>query len=108
MGKTACDSLTFQSRCEGTMRVECINDTVFRFDCSLLRSGLTCGLDATGYPDCKPMAAECDMGASESCQDGVISYCSVGLPATFDCRSVGLSGCATQVIGTNTVARCVL
>jgi hypothetical protein len=48
------------------------------------------------------------MYGAESCQDGVITYCRVGQVATFDCRSVGLSGCATQLMDARTVAGCVL
>lgn len=76
---------------------------------------MTCTLEVTSTGDqsssstaCTPIDQKCMVGASESCQDGVISYCNLGLPATFDCHSVGLSGCTTQTIDTGTVAGCVL
>jgi len=113
VGDTPCDPSTSQLRCEGATQVDCWDGTESRSDCS--RFGLTCTLEVTGTPDqstrtttCTPIEQQCIVGASESCLNGVITYCSLGLPATFDCRSVGLSGCATQVTGTSTVARCVL
>ena len=113
VGDTPCDPLTFQFRCDGATEVDCWGGTESRFDCSTL--GMTCNLKVIGTADgstssmsCTPIEQQCIVGASESCLNGVITYCSLGLPATFDCRSVGLSGCATQVTGTSTVARCVL
>jgi hypothetical protein len=113
VGDTPCDPLTFQFRCDGATEVDCWDGTESRFDCS--RVGMTCNLKVTDIADgstrsmsCTPIEQQCSVGVSESCQDGVITYCNAGLPATFDCRSVGLSGCATQTIDTRTVAGCVL
>lgn len=109
VGDTPCDPSTFQTRCEGATEVMCWGSTESRFDCSRV-SGMTCSLGVIGDATtmgCTPIEQQCIVGASESCQDGVISYCNLGLPATFDCRSVGLSGCTTQAIGTRTIAGCV-
>ena len=107
VGDTPCDLSTSQLRCDGATRVGCGGDTESRVDCS--RFGMTCTLEVTSTGDqssssttCTPIDQQCFVGAAESCQNGVISYCNLGLPATFDCHSVGLSGCTTQVTGTTT------
>jgi hypothetical protein len=115
LGDTTCDLFTSQFRCQGSTRVWCDGGTEARADCSALGSGLTCavktssdGSSTSTSMGCTPIAQECVVGASESCQDGVITYCNAGHPATFDCHSVGFSGCSTQAKGTNTIAGCVL
>jgi hypothetical protein len=85
VGDTPCDLSTSQLRCDGAVQVACGGDTESRVDCS--RFGMTCTLEVTSTGDqsssstaCTPIDQKCMVGASESCQDGVISYCNLGLP----------------------------
>ncbi len=111
----ACDPFASSFRCEGSVEVQCEDGTEARQDCAMMGSDWTCatetytssdGSTTTSTMSCVPVAKECALDDSESCNAGVISYCNAGHPATFDCRSAGLSSCATKVSGSTTIAGC--
>jgi hypothetical protein len=51
---------------------------------------------------------DCSGTTSESCSNGVITYCMSGSTSTLDCKQYGLSGCGTTVATGNqqTIAQC--
>ena len=112
VGTTPCDAITFEFRCDGPVMISCDGDTEVRSDCGRFGPGLTCSEQhgGGGYSSvsCVPIDRACSLEDLESCQNGRITYCKSGRPATFDCRSLGFSGCATQAAGTRTIAGCVL
>jgi hypothetical protein len=115
MGTTECNERSNQ--CDGTTMVSCDGATFTetRYDCAKYDSGMTCRKEeekthggSSSSMGCVPIERECVYGA-ESCNDGVIRYCSRnGTLRTYDCRSIGLSGCTTTTRDSMTRAGCVL
>ena len=93
-GIASCDPASTPASCNGDLLVSCENDcnVLVSHDCGLEER--TCRTNSAGLFDCAG-DTPCDLSTSQ-------------LPATFDCHSVGLSGCTTQTIDTGTVAGCVL
>jgi hypothetical protein len=100
-----CDATT-TPKCDGTAIVKCIGGKTARFDCTTYNSNATCKTSAAGYPQCVGAGTECTAMTSETCKDGVITYCSWGTKMTVDCKSFGLSGCATTPGQGVTYAHC--
>jgi hypothetical protein len=98
VGKVACDDGNAEMRCEGTVEVTCEDGTEARYDCSRLGADWTCANKTqAGWTSahCEPKAKDCTIGENETCTNGVIGYCEAGHLATYDCKSVGFSGCTT-------------
>lgn len=96
VGKVACDTSKGDMYCEGTVEVDCWEGRASRSDCSKLGADWTCEVkkeEGGSSMSCVPISKDCTIGANETCAQGVISYCA-GRPATYDCKSAGLSGCA--------------
>jgi hypothetical protein len=91
--------------------VACHDGSEARTDCSdILGPEWTCQAtvtDASRWTGCVPAAKDCSVGVDESCANGVVTYCNAGRVATFDCRSLGFSGCKAVPTNTTTVANCV-
>jgi hypothetical protein len=101
----ACDGATVKSSCDGTSILSCTGGKQARFDCSTFSSNATCKI-LNGLAQCEGAGTECTSTTPESCKDGVITYCSWGTKTTLDCKSFGLSGCATISGTARTVAHC--
>lgn len=98
VGKVACDDEKADMRCDGTVEVRCEDGTEARHDCRELGADWTCATktqDGWTSATCVPVAKDCTIGENETCTNGVIGYCDAGHPATYDCKSVGFSGCTT-------------
>jgi hypothetical protein len=98
VGQVACDDRKADMRCEGSVEVMCEHGTEARHDCCELGADWTCATKAqAGWTSayCVPKAKDCTIGENETCSNGVIGYCEAGHPATYDCKSVGFSGCTT-------------
>ncbi|MBI5479086.1 MAG: hypothetical protein HY906_09530 [Deltaproteobacteria bacterium] len=90
-----CDDASFNNWCDGSVVVTCTAGALAHRDCAALHPALTCRIGDYGIADCAPVAQECDHSAPETCQAGVIAFCSFGVVTTLDCTQYGLSGCAT-------------
>jgi hypothetical protein len=105
VGKVECTAGS--ARCDGTVMVNCEHGTEARHDCRTLGSNLTCD-QAVGEDwittSCVSVGHDCTIGAGETCSKGVIAYCNLGQPDTYDCKSAGLTGCTTTE---NSTAVCV-
>jgi hypothetical protein len=102
----ACDQTTFMSTCDGTDFVSCTGGKSARFDCKSWDPSLTCSLSGGIFTPCTGAGTECTDSTSDSCANGVITYCMWGTTTTLDCTSYGLSGCTTSTNGGKTVAGC--
>lgn len=91
--------------CEGSVKNVCVSGRLARYDCPALHPDLTCK-ENTGLASCAPERSDCEMDMDERCEDGVITYCHLGRPATLDCARFGASGCETQSLA-HDIARCV-
>jgi hypothetical protein len=106
----ACTS--FSQQCNGAVLETCAGGKLGHRDCGALtpadqgcgfvQSGPFAGAAACGF-----VGGTCDLGISdESCQDGVVTYCSSAEPASLDCRALGYAGCAVANQGTRAIAYC--
>jgi hypothetical protein len=111
VGSTGCNPATATTHCDGNAIVHCDRGTEARTDCAaVLGDEWTCRaqtLETGTWTRCVPVAQECTVGEGESCSSGVVTYCHAGRKATFDCRSLGFSGCREVTSETTTVANCV-
>jgi hypothetical protein len=110
VGSKACNPATATTHCDGNAIVHCDAGTEARTDCAaVLGDEWTCRvqtLETGTWTRCVPVAQECTVGEGESCGSGVVTYCHAGRKTTFDCRSLGFSGCR-EVTTETTVANCV-
>jgi hypothetical protein len=102
----ACDEMTAKNSCDGSTIVGCAGGKQSRLDCTTLSSNATCKLQSNGEAQCVGIGTECTSMTPETCKDGVVTYCSWGTKVTVDCKSYGLSGCATTQVQGTTYARC--
>ena len=85
--------------CDGHVAVTCRGGRVSRFDCATEATeyrGLgTCRMLSDDGPTCGRANAQCDAAApfSETCQDGIVTFCLLGEIRTIDCKHLGFSGC---------------
>jgi hypothetical protein len=104
----SCDPSTFPSGCDGTVVQSCTGGKIGRFDCAQWGPELTCTTDpnASFSFSCGNVATQCTSSTPESCNGSVLTYCWFGAVSTVDCKSYGLSGCATTTQNGATTAHC--
>lgn len=78
------------ARCDGDVRVTCLDRQEVRDDCTQLASHCTL---VDGLPTCVPVATECDSSTKDACAGNALSTCVSGMLATIDCSAIGLSTC---------------
>ena len=105
----ACDF--FSQQCDGDVLETCAGGHLARRECAKVEpAGQGCGFVQSGpfagAASCGLLAGVCDLGADESCEDGVIAFCDWDAPGSVDCVAAGYSGCATQQRGDRRVAFC--
>jgi hypothetical protein len=89
----ACDETSFHNRCSGTSIVSCTGGKTATFDCTTEDANATCQVTSNGSAQCVGTGSQCDDTTPETCEKGVITYCSWGTRMTVDCTQYGLAGC---------------
>jgi hypothetical protein len=85
------------NRCEGDDAVLCFNGREGGMACADI--GATCN---TVGPNPNPHCGFACASISDTCTDGVISYCGPAGQGTLDCRSLGFSGCGLALPSSST------
>lgn len=101
-----CDPDAFAGRCEGTQVVSCIGGKEAMRDCTSYYDEGVCTVLGTEAL-CRPPEFECMESTSETCEEGVVTFCLYGVFAQLDCRDFGFSGCDTELHDTRYAAYCV-
>ena len=81
---------TMRSSCDGDSAVTCAGNREQRIDCAA--QGLRCVSDKNGARCGNDTKCSVDT-FSQTCADGVITYCFDGMLLTADSRAHGFSGC---------------
>ena len=82
------------ARCEGDVRVTCLDGEEVRNDCA--ERAMSCAV-VNGAPTCMPVANDCS--SDGACNGDAIVTCAAGMMQTVDCSALGLSTCATDTGG---------
>jgi len=82
------------ARCEGDVRVTCLDGEEVRNDCA--QRAMSCAM-VDGKPQCVPVTSACD--AAAACAGSAITTCLSGMAQTVDCGALGLSTCMTDAGG---------
>ena len=106
-GQAACDQGTTAPTCQGDTLVSCNGGVLATIDCPAETSavGDTCGV-VQGTAQCIGTGAACDASSTpDTCQGSVMTACSGGRFAHYDCASIGLP--FTCQVATGGSATCV-
>ncbi len=82
------------ARCDGDVRVTCLDGQEVRDDCAQVAS--SCNM-AGGAPTCVRLVTQCSGNAA--CAGNAITSCPSGMSQTIDCSALGLSTCMTDAGG---------
>jgi hypothetical protein len=104
VGSTLCSGAA-NERCDGTVLIDCGSNGETRTDCAHM--GMTCAEYGTeSLPQARCVYPGCTVGASETCSDGVVTYCGPDGPTQIDCSALGYAGCHVEEVATPNEAWC--
>lgn len=91
---TACDPTAFADRCDGTRRIDCLDNVEVGVDCARHVDGMSC-LTRDSDAECGIDGPACGVAdrRAETCNGTTITFCAGGGFHAVDCAALGFTQC---------------